>query len=159
MSTTTLILLFTLFCMAMLGLISWLYIRQRRAFKTNQERIFGLQEMLKKQYRHRVESIAVIASAMVDKQCEYTEGCMRLTLLLEKVEPELLQQDEFSVIALMYRETEHMPIIEQWQQLDKKAKHKFTQQRFKLEAKHEKAIHAAVTALQQHEFAGYQSLA
>jgi len=142
----------------MFGLVGWLYIRQRNALKTNQARIAGLQDMLKKQYQHRVESIGVIASAMMDKQCEYTEGCIRLKQLVEQVEPELLGQDEFKVIERIYSETEHMPIKEQWKQLDKSAKQKFTQQRLKLEAKHEAAIHAAVVALKQHQFAGYQNL-
>ena len=44
-------------------------------------------------------------------------------------------------------------------QLDKKAKSKFTQQRFTLEAEHKDAIHKAVVALHSHQFAGYQNLA
>ena len=127
MQTPYIIPILTVFCLSMLALVAWLYTRQRKAFKTNQARIVGLQDMLKKQYQHRVESIGVIASAMKDKQCEYTEGCIRLKQLIEQVEPELLTLDEFSVIELVFRETEHMPINEQWQQLDKKAKSKFTQ--------------------------------
>ena len=159
MSTPTLIILLTVFCITMFVVVTWFYTRQRRALKTNQARIAGLQDMLKKQYQHRVESIAVIASAMKDKQCEYTEGCIRLKQLVEQVEPDLLTQDEFSVIALVFSATEHMPINEQWQQLDKKAKSKFTQQRFALEAEHKDAIHKAVVALQNHQFAGYHNLA
>ena len=159
MSTPTLIILLTVFCITMFVVVTWFYTRQRRALKTNQARIAGLQDMLEKQYQHRVESIAVIASAMKDKQCEYTEGCIRLKQLVEQVEPDLLTQDEFSVIALVFSATEHMPINEQWQQLDKKAKRKFTQQRFALEAEHKDAIHNAVVALQNHQFAGYQNLA
>ena len=158
MSSNTLIVLLAVFCILMFGLVGWLYMRQRAALKINQARIAGLQDMLKKQYQHRVESIGVIASAMMDKQCEYTEGCIRLKQLVEQVEPEILGKEEFKVIKLMYSETEHMPIKEQWTQLDKTAKQKFTQQRFKLEAKHEVAIHAAVVALKKHEFAGYQNL-
>jgi hypothetical protein len=158
MQTPYIIPILTVFCLSMLALVAWLYTRQRKAFKTNQARIVGLQDMLKKQYQHRVESIGVIASAMKDKQCEYTEGCIRLKQLIEQVEPELLTLDEFSVIELVFRETEHMPINEQWQQLDKKAKSKFTQQRSALETKHKDAIHAAVVSLKTHQFAGYQSL-
>jgi len=158
MSSNTLIVLLAVFCLLMFGLVGWLYMRQRSALKTNQARIAGLQDMLKKQYQHRVESIGVIASAMMDKQCEYTKGCIRLKQLVEQVEPEILAQDEYKVIELMYSETEHMPIKEQWTQLDKTAKQKFTQQRFKLEAQHEVAIHAAAVALKQRQFAGYQNL-
>ena len=158
MPTTYMIAILTVFCIAMLTLVIWLYSRQKKARSDNQTRIVGLQDMLKKQYQHRVESIAVIASAMKDKQCEYTEGCIRLKQLVEQVEPDLLTRDEFSVIALVFSATEHMPINEQWQQLDKKAKSKFTQQRFALETEHKLAIHEAVSALLQHQFTGYQNL-
>ena len=158
MSTSYIITLLAAFCIVMLALVIWLYARQKKAFKANQTRILGLQEMLEKQYQHRVDSIGVIASAMKDKQCEYTEGCIRLKQLVEQVEPELLTLDAYSVIELVFTETEHMPINEQWKQLDKKAKSKFTQQRLALEAKHQDAIHTAVVALKTHQFAGYQSL-
>ena len=159
MLTPYMIPILTIFCLSMLILVGWLYMRQKKARNVNEARILGLQEMLQKQYQHRVESIGVIASAMKDKQCEYTEGCIRLKKLVEQVEPDLLTRDQFSVIALVFSATEHMPINEQWQQLDKKAKSKFTQQRFTLEAKHKDAIHKAVVALQSHQFAGYQNLA
>ena len=158
MPTHYMIAILTIFCLAMLFLVSWLYMRQKKAHSINEARILALQEMLQKQYQHRVESIAVIASAMKDKQCEYTEGCIRLKQLVEQVEPDLLTQDEFSVIALVFSATEHMPINEQWQQLDKKAKRKFTQQRFALEAEHKDAIHNAVVALQKSPVCGLPEL-
>lgn len=158
MSTNNLIVLLALFCMIMLGVIVWILVRQRTAFKSNQKRIQDLQQMLEKQYTHRVESIRVIAGAMLDKQCEATEGCIRLKQLVEQVEPELLSADVFKVIQLIYSETEHMPIKEQWKQLDKKAKFKFTQQRVALEAKYGQEIHVSLKALQQHEFSGYGHL-
>ena len=158
MSTNLLILLLIVFCIGMAGVIVGILTRQRKAFKLNQKRIAGLQDMLEKQYTNRVESISVIARAMADKQCESTEGCIRLKQLLDQVEPDLLKLEEYEVIALIYSATEYMPIKEQWKQLDKSAKQKFTQQRFTLEAKHAQAIHVAVLALQQHEFKAYQNL-
>jgi len=151
-------LLLILFCIVMVGVIVRVLVRQKKALKLNQQRIVDMQDMLEKQYTHRVESIGVIARAMVDKQCESTEGCIRLKQLLDQVESDLLRRDEYQVIALIYSETEHMPIKEQWQQLDKKAKQKFIKQRLALEVKHGEDIHAAVSALQRHEFLAYQSL-
>ena len=158
MSTNTLIVLLILFCIVMVGIIVVILTREVNASKRNEQRITDLQEILKKQYTHRVESIDVIARAMVDKQCELIEGCIRLKQLLDCVEADLLRRDEYKVISLIYSETEHMPIKEQWKQLDKKAKQKFTQHRLALEAKHSEEIHVAVSALQQHEFLAYQSL-
>jgi hypothetical protein len=156
MPTNTLILLLILFCIGMSVVIAAIVVRQRKALKLNQQRIVGLQNMLAKQYTHRVESIILIARAMVDKQCEPTEGCIRLKQLLDQVEPDLLKHEKYQVIAVIYSATEHMPIKEQWKQLENKAKQKYTQQRLAVEAKHAQEIHVAVLALQQHEFSGYQ---
>ena len=158
MSTNTLILLLVMFCIAMVVVIIRIFTRQRKASKVNQQRIEDMQAMLKKQYTHRVKSIDVITRAMADKQCELIEGCIRLKQLLDHVESDLLMREEYQVIALIFNETEHMPIKEQWRQLDKKAKHKFTQHRLALEATHSQDIHAAALALQQHEFLVYESL-
>ncbi len=158
MSTNTLILILMLFCIVMVLVIARIFYRQNQAHKINQQRILAMQEMLKKQYNHRVESVDVITRAMLDKQCELTEGCIRLKQLLDYVGSDLLELDQYQVISLMYRETEHMPIKEQWTQLDKSAKAKFSKHRLSLEATHEKAIHAALLALKQHEFSAYQDL-
>jgi len=158
MPTSTLMLLLIVFCVGMAGLIIWIFARQRKASKINQQRIEGLQQMLQKQYTQRVDSIGVIVRAMVDNQCEATEGCIRLKQLLDMVEPDLLLRPEYQVIALVYTSTEHMPIKDQWTQLNKQAKHKFTQQRLALEAQHADAINAAARALKQHVFLAYESL-
>ena len=158
MSTNTLILLLILFCIIMVAVIVAIIVRQTKAVKINQRRIEGMQDMLEKQYNNRVRSIDVIARAMLDKQCELTEGCIRLKQLLDYIQSDLLVQDEYQVIGLIYSATEYMPIKEQWKQLDKSAKRKFTQHRLNLEAQHADAIHAAVMALQKHEFLVYQDL-
>ena len=136
MDTGAIILLLLIFCFAMITFIAFFFHRQYKANAVNQKRINDMKKMLKKQY----------------------EGCIRVKQLLDYVEADLLTKDPFKVIALMYSETEHMPIKEQWKQLDKAAKKKFTLQRVKLEDRHEEAIHAAAVALQQHEFAPYESL-
>lgn len=158
MSTHTLILLLIPFCILMVAVIARIFYVQSKAGKINQQRIEGMQDMLEKQYNHRVKSIDVITRAMIDKQCELTEGCIRLKQLLGYVESDLLNLDEYQVIDLMCTATEHMPIKEQWKQLDKAAKRKFTQHRLALEEKYAQAIHAAVVLLQQHEFVAYENL-
>ena len=158
MDTGAIILLLLIFCFAMITFIAFFFHRQYKSNAVNQKRINDMKKMLKKQYEDRVHSIDVIARAMIDKQCELAEGCIRVKQLLDYVEADLLTKDPYKVIALMYSETEHMPIKEQWKQLDKAAKKKFTLQRVKLEDRHEEAIHAAAVALQQHEFAPYESL-
>jgi len=158
MSSSTLILLLMLFCIVMVLVITNIVYRQNQLKRINQQRILAMQDMLEKQYNNRVESIDVITRAMLDKQCELTEGCIRLKQLLDYVGSDLLELDQFQVISLMYSETEHMPIKEQWKQLDKSAKRKFSKHRLALEEEHEEAIHAALLLLKQHEFLAYKNL-
>ena len=160
MSQTDIVLIAVLsfLCMIMLKVVIYIWWRQRGRLQENQTRIAKLQGMLKEQYEHRVDSIRVIVNAMDEDQCEYTEGCIRLKMLLDQIAPELLQQPEYAIIETMYKETEHMPIKEDWKQLDKKVKAKLTNERFALEGQHKDAIAAAVKALGAHKFDDFATL-
>ena len=160
MSQTDIVLIAVLsfLCMIMLKVVIYIWWRQRVRLQENQARIANLQGMLKEQYEHRVDSIRVIVNAMDEDQCEYAEGCIRLKMLLDQIAPELLQQPEYAIIETMYKETEHMPIKEDWKQLDKKVKAKLTNERFALEGKHKEAIAAAVKALRKHQFDDFDTL-
>ena len=144
MSQTDIVLIAVLsfLCMIMLKVVIYIWWRQRVRLQENQARIAKLQGMLKEQYEHRVDSIRVIVNAMDEDQCEYTEGCIRLKMLLDQIAPELLQQPEYAIIETMYKETEHMPIKEDWKQLDKKVKAKLTNERFSRQCAARKARHA-----------------
>ncbi|HCH23920.1 MAG TPA: hypothetical protein DE179_06455 [Oceanospirillaceae bacterium] len=155
MENTVLIALLSAFCLGMLSLVIVLLGRQRARVKENQRRIENLQLMLQEQYKHRVDSIRVIANAMDEGQCEFTEGCIRLKMLIDQLNPELLQREEFAIITHIYAETEHMPIKEDWKKLDKKVKNKLTNERIALEGKNHAAIAAAVKALRQYQFAEF----
>ena len=150
--------LLSLFCVIMLTVVLLLWRRQRARLKDNQQRIENLQVMLQDQYQHRVDSIRVIANAMDEGQCEFTEGCIRLKMLIDQLDPTLLEREELAIISHIYAETEHMPIKEDWKQLDKKVKTKLTNERFALEGKNHEAIAAAVKALRQHQFAEFGGL-
>ena len=153
-----LIVTLAIFCVAMLGLVIYLLWSQRQRLQQNQQRIAQLQEMLEQQYQHRVSSIQIIVKAMAEEQCEYTEGCIRLYMLMSQLDPSLFEQQDLAVIKLMYTETEHMPIKEDWKSLDKKVKTKLTNQRIALENQHKQAIGVAVCTLQQHQFPEFKSL-
>lgn len=158
MESTLLIVALSLFCLVMLMVVLYLWWRQRIRLKNNQQRIENLQVMLQEQYKHRVDSIRVIANAMDEGQCEFSEGCIRLKMLIDQLDPQLLEREEFAIIGVIYAETEHMPIKEDWKNLDKKVKTKLTNERITLEGKHHDAIAAAVKALRQHQFAEFGEL-
>ena len=158
MENIVLIAVLSLFCVIMLTVVLLLWRRQRARLKDNQQRIENLQVMLQEQYQHRVDSIRVIANAMDEGQCEFTEGCIRLKMLIDQLDPTLLEREELAIISHIYAETEHMPIKEDWKKLDKKVKTKLTNERFALEGKNHEAIATAVKALRQHQFAEFGEL-
>ncbi len=160
MSQTDIILIaiLSLMCLVMLNVVIYIWRRQRNRLRENQQRIANLQGMLQEQYEHRVDSVKVIVNAMDEGQCEYTEGCIRLKMLLDQIAPQLLLQEDYAIIETMFKETEHMPIKEDWQQLDKKVKAKLTNERFALEGKHKQAISTAVKNLRAHQFDDFATL-
>lgn len=155
MSTIFLIAVLIIFCLIMLKIVSSLRQQQKHRQATNQQRIENLQSMLKQQYEHRVDSIHVIANAMDEGQCEYTEGCIRLKHLIGQINPDLLAQDKYRVIDTIYKATEHMPIKEDWKALDKKIQTKLSNERYALEAKHKEDIEVAVKSLRDYAFPAF----
>ncbi len=160
MSQTDIIIiaLLSLFCLIMLKVVLFLWWRQQARLKENQQRIKNLQVMLQEQYQHRVESIQIIVNAMDEGQCELTEGCIRLRMLISQIDAELLKQEKLAIIDFIYAQTEHMPIKEDWKKLDKKVKTKLTNERYALEGQHRFAIEKAVKVLKQHVFADFSTL-
>ncbi len=93
----------------------------------------------KQRYEERraylIESIQVIAKAVGnDEKLTYTEACMRLTALLESLEPNLLQHADYSVIFEVYKRTEHSPIKGEWKKLSKQKQWKYKQEMASVES-------------------------
>ncbi len=83
---------------------------------------------------------------------ELSEGCIRIKVLLDHVDPTLHEQAPFSIFSTMYKATEHMPTHEARKKTDKKFIHKLDQQRFKLERDNKEAILSASEAIQVYPF-------
>ncbi len=145
-------LLLAIFCALMLVVIVYVLHQQRKNRAHNQHNIDGLLMMLDKQNTHRVESVAVIARAMQAKQCELSEGCIRLTMLIEQLDPQLLSQAPYCVFKEVYNQTDHMPIKDAWEKLDRSVKAKLNAERRTIEDAHRERIAQAVDALLQHRF-------
>lgn len=99
-----------------------------------------------------IDSIKIIAKCMSEGQVELSEGCIRIKVLLDHVDPTLHEQAPFSIFSTMYKATEHMPTHEARKKTDKKFIHKLDQQRFKLERDNKEAILSASEAIQIYPF-------
>lgn len=102
-----------------------------------------------------IESVQMISHAVInDDQMTSTEGCMRLHVLLDNLAPHLLKQEPYSVISLIYQQTQHIPIKEQWKSLDRKTQNKLKKEMIQLEKKHQNQIKEAAKLLKDYNFSG-----
>ncbi len=108
------------------------------------------QQALAKHDCNVLDSVKIIVRAMQEEQCDFSEGCWRLSVLLDslKLSSELAQQ--FPAIFKLYNEIKHLSILEERKKLDKKQRMKQDYQRMTLEAQLHSEIVTDLDLLQQY---------
>lgn len=81
-----------------------------------------------------IASVVIIVRAMKEEQCDFAEGCWRLSVLLDSLKLSQDLQLQFPAIFQLYNAIKHMPILEERKKLDKKARMKLDLERMKVEA-------------------------
>jgi len=118
--------------------------------KAQQQAELAHQQALAKHDHKVLASVKIIVRAMQEEQCDFSEGCWRLSVLLDslKLSSELSQQ--FPAIYKLYNEIKHLSILEDRKQLDKKQRMKQDYQRITLEAQYHSKIVSDLDLLQQY---------
>lgn len=93
-----------------------------------------------------------IANAMLQGQCEITEGCMRIKVLMDRLDDQLQYQDEFKTIQKHFAQTAHMPTHKAYQALSKQEQFKLDKQRFTLEEANKAQVLVEVKTLSEYKF-------
>ncbi len=108
------------------------------------------QQALAKHDKNILASVKIIVRAMQEEQCDFSEGCWRLSVLLDslKLSSELAQQ--FPSIFTLYNEIKHLSILDDRKKLDKKQRMKQDYQRMTLEAKLHSEIVSDLDLLQHY---------
>lgn len=81
-----------------------------------------------------LNSVSIITRAMQAEQCDFSEGCWRLCVLLDSLKTTQGLQAEFPAIFELYNNIKHMPILAERKKLNKKERMKLDYQRMKLES-------------------------
>lgn len=92
------------------------------------------QTALEKHDKKIISSVIIIVRAMKEEQCDFAEGCWRLSVLLDSLKLSQDLQLQFPAIFQLYNAIKHMPILEERKKLDKKARMKLDLERMKAEA-------------------------
>ncbi|KAF7768941.1 hypothetical protein PCIT_a3470 [Pseudoalteromonas citrea] len=90
------------------------------------------------------DSINLLARAMKEKQCEYSEGCLRIWVLISQYsfDKEISLSDTYPGVHQMYEEVKDMPTHESRKKYSKKEIFKMDKQRWRAEERLENAIMA-----------------
>lgn len=97
-----------------------------------------------------LESSKVIANAILhDDKITLTEGCIRLKVMIDNLNPQLHQHPEYSVFEEVYTRTAHIPILTDWRSLERKQQRAFEKEMLEIERECETRINAAAKALLQ----------
>ena len=90
-------------------------------------------------------SILLISKAVSEKQCDISEGCWRLSVLIESLpEYEDRLKSEIPAIFNLYNQIKHMPILDARKTLSKKEKLALDLQRMEIEQELEQQVFADI---------------
>lgn len=100
---------------------------------------------------HKVfASVLIITRAMKEEQCDFSEGCWRLSVLLTSLKMSSELELQFPSIFKLYNEIKHLSILDGRKQLDKSQRMKQDYQRMTIEAQLHSEIVIELDLLQQY---------
>lgn len=97
-----------------------------------------------------LDSVIIIVRAMKEEQCDISEGCWRLSVLLSSMKTTNELKAEFPAIFELYEAIKHMPILEERKKLEKRDRMKLDLERAKVEARLTEDIFKDLEALNQY---------
>lgn len=125
--------------------------RQLNQQKLAQAQAKEAQQLAHQQHDQKIiSSVIIIVRAMKEEQCDFAEGCWRLSVLLDSLKLSQNLQQQFPAIFEFYEGIKHMPILEARKKLDKKARMKLDYERMKLEAALAENIRRDIELLHQY---------
>ncbi|MGB2566550.1 MAG: DUF2489 domain-containing protein [Porticoccaceae bacterium] len=125
----------------------WLVLQLRRqAAQANQAQVQLEAELEKKNLEAR-QSIQIIARALLQKDLSDTEAAMRIAYLSQQINSSDSETEQFSVFVQLAEATAHIPILDDWQMLEKSEKRRLNRERAEIEAVYAEFIQAGAQQL------------
>lgn len=134
-----LIVLAALILISMAGYAIHLMLKLKLQKKREQELIEQAKEAQKARYLRILESLEVIAKAMLTEQCDFSEGVLRLKPLLDVLGKKL---SHYSAMWALYEVVENMPILDERKNLKRNERMKLDLERESKEVELEAEIKA-----------------
>lgn len=106
------------------------------------------EKLIENHVNYLIESVEIISKATLQKQCEYSEACIRIIKLLEYF-PHVSKRDELTALHDMYSELSDFAYLEDRKMLSKQEKFKQDNLRFQVEEKYGEKLDAVLNYLVQ----------
>jgi hypothetical protein len=136
---------------AALGFYAGSLLRQLAQQKAAQQEAELAQKKALAEHDHKVlSSVLLITRAMKEEQCEFDEGCWRLSVLLDSLKTSTELDQQFPAIFKLYNEIKHLAILEERKKLSKQQRMKEDFQRMNLVADMQQEIVSDLDLLQQY---------
>ncbi|MGL1957582.1 MAG: DUF2489 domain-containing protein [Colwellia sp.] len=104
--------------------------QKQRQLESEHKRKQALNTLDKKVFK----SVLLITRAMQAEQCDFSEGCWRISVLLDSLKTITGLEKKFPSIYKLYNEIKHLPILKERKKLTKQQRMQQDFQRMKVEA-------------------------
>ncbi len=102
-----------------------------------------LRKTLAENRQKNINSVEIIARAVLDDQVTLTEASIRINALVQAIRLEEDKAKELSVFRQLAEATAHIPILEKWKALSRKEKRDYEKERESIEANFRDFVKAA----------------
>ncbi len=106
-----------------------------------------LRAVQQEKYKYVVDSLKILSQALVSGQVGVVEGAIRIKVLIDHHDPDLHENQSYAVFSDIFSETEHIPFLKAWKELDKRSKRKYELFMSDIEASRGEEVKAAAVKL------------
>lgn len=140
-------------CIAVISASLWFIARQLKLNRLREERIKAGESFVAEERQKRIDSIQILLKAVgADEKLTWIETSIRVKNLLDQLSVDLSQHDDISAFYIVTEKTEHIPTHEQWKDLPKEARAKFSKEMDGYESEYLEHLKRAKTALLVYSF-------
>lgn len=132
---------------------AYFWLKVSRQQKNQRQLQAEQQTALMEKRRNIATDIQFIANAMLEGQCEITEGSIRIASLMKALDTELIQQPEFSAIFALYQNSRQLATHQAYQELSAKERLRQDKIRLTLEDDYSEQILREAKILVSYRFA------
>ena len=114
---------------------------QLKKQKRDQEAAEQKKQLALQQHDAKIlSSVTIIVKAMQEQQCDLSEGCWRLSVLLDSLKTTSGLSQQFPAIFALYNKVKDMAILDARKKLEKKQRMREDYQRMMFEAEYQESI-------------------